>query len=139
MDRDSSCHDKFYSVAACRDNSPCGNLGCPKCRQGDQLKMLARYAPCFVSACDKGDLIGSPLGYAVTVVPGYGLVPIGDLEHIDLVNFRNRIARQVRTHASPGAVGLFVVDVSKNIQSEVDAEDHWQLHVHGILMEEPDE
>lgn len=69
---------------------------------------------------------------AVTLIlPGCDALP-GELNDITILAVKRTCRKAFKKHA-PAAAGLMCIDVSLNVKSAVSGEDHWQVHIHGIV------
>lgn len=69
---------------------------------------------------------------AVTIILKSGYVNAWALNEIDLNDIKRDIRRIFKTFA-PDAVGLFVIDISFNVEACLGGEDHWQIQFHGMV------
>jgi len=69
---------------------------------------------------------------AVAIIPREGYVPLGQLHEKTLPKFKKRMVALFKNNA-PAAVGLISVDISLNLNAGIGGEDHWKIHLHGLI------
>lgn len=117
----------------CLRVNPCRKDSCLHCRYVEQRRYLLNYSTLLqkttwrklVPALREAE---SPL--SITIVPWFGKLPIGGGEG-DLREFIEKVKTLLKYYA-PNAIGFFCVDISWNVCRET-GDEHWQLHVHGVV------
>ena len=107
----------------CDEGGRCLLPICPRC-----LRQVRRWFVSEAMQCLHGeDLL------AVTLVPAEHAIPPGELEHFDLINFKETLSRQLSRAGLGDAIVIGGVDFSFCERSDGEFEPHWRPHFHLIV------
>jgi hypothetical protein len=117
----------------CLRNNRCRKESCYYCRYFEQRRYVANYSVLLRETTWRKllpSLRYAEAPMAITIVPWFGWLPVGGGVG-DLRKFIQKI-KDLLEHYAPGLVGFFCVDISWNV-CRATGEEHWQLHVHGVV------